>query len=168
MSDSTDSDKDAAKLASTDPLTSHSTSSPPPVALEAHAFINMLLASKDPAARALELVGFLGPVDKCGNVRLYPKLDLCACYQFPATMIRHAEPPDPTDPTRPSKIVVDCDTNVEIVLSLESSVLDGAMTDTHKLDALKRHAIPFLKASTRAPCHIGGKMSSTLVADESS
>src|SRR5271170_709703 len=143
MSDLTDPDKPKVVAKSALPVAPSPDPTPPalPVTPEANALINALLTSKDHSQKALELIGFPGPVDKCGNVRLYLKLDLGACFQFSAASILYAEPPDPKDPTHRTKIVVDGSTNVEIVLNLETAFLEGSIAATHKLSDIKRFAI---------------------------
>jgi hypothetical protein len=126
-----------------------------PVTPEPSALINALLTSQDHPPNALELVGFPGPIDECGNVRLYPTLDLRACYQFSAKSILYAEPADPNDPTKPTKIVVDGTTKLEIVLSIESAFLEGAITAAHKLGDVKRIATSLLKLADNPLCHVG-------------
>jgi hypothetical protein len=157
MSDPTGPDKARAEPTSAPPDTPAPEATPPapPITPKANAIIESLLALNDPSAKALELIGFPGDVDKCGNIRLYHSLDLSTCYQFPAKNILYAEPPDPKDPTKPIKIVVDGGTNVEIVLSLETSFLEGVIAATHKLGDLKKLALTFLKEDTTAPCQAG-------------
>jgi len=124
----------------------------PLVSITPNPVITSLLALPNQPAKSVELLGFLGPVDANGIVRLYLALDLCACYQFPQKSIIFAEASDPADPTKPTKVLVDETTNVEIILNIEASILQGAIPVISELAKSKKLDVPFLTCCPTLGC----------------
>jgi hypothetical protein len=59
------------------------------------------------------LIGYLGPAESAGAVRLYTDRTFAHYYEFPAEDVLHQEP-DPTDPVGPTRVYVPATTAIDV------------------------------------------------------
>jgi hypothetical protein len=89
-------------------------------------------ATEEPLA---VLLGYFGKEDD-GYVRLYTSLDFNAYYHIPRQAIVRTEPVDPANENSPTRVWVTRTTKVDLVLTVEASHLQGAITAAHLAGAV--------------------------------
>jgi hypothetical protein len=123
--------------------------------------IMKMLSLEGQPAKAIELVGYVGPSSQDGFIRFYLKLDLSTYLEFPTAGLIYAEPPDPADSTQPIKILIDAATRLSVVESLEASFLEGSIIKSHSSNipvpscglAQTTHGDRDRHPFTTPPCH---------------
>jgi hypothetical protein len=131
-----------------------------PVDLSPNPLITAMSKVDDQPAKAVELVGYLGPSDDDAFVRLYGSLDLGNYIEIPRTGIVFAQPLDASDPSEPSTVLVISTTKLQVVQTLEASFLEGDITKTHSCSepdpcaqpVPTTHGLKDHQPSTRVPC----------------
>ncbi len=129
----------------------------PEVDLTPHPLVAKLLANAaKPSPDAVTLEGYLGPSSRDGYVRVYLDLTFKAYFEIPKNGILHADKADPSNESKPTTIVIDPATKLDLVHSLEASYLKGRIAAGLKTTNL---ANPFMElpstiaiAVTKLPC----------------
>jgi hypothetical protein len=98
----------------------------PEVDLTPHPLVAKLISNPaNPAPDAVTLEGYLGPSSREGYVRVYLDLTFKAYFEIPKNGILHADKADPSNESKPTTIVIDPATKLDLVHSLEASYLKG-------------------------------------------
>jgi hypothetical protein len=99
---------------------------PPDVDLTPHPLVAKLISNPaNPAPDTVTLEGYVGPSSREGYVRVYLDLTFKAYFEIPKNGILHADKADPSNESKPTKIVIDPATKLDLVHSLEASYLKG-------------------------------------------
>jgi hypothetical protein len=98
----------------------------PEVDLTPHPLVAKLISNAaTPTPDAVTLEGYLGPSSREGYVRVYLDLTFKAYLEIPKNGIIHADKADPSNESKPTTIVIDPTTKLDLVHSLEASFLKG-------------------------------------------
>ena len=104
-------------------------SNPPDIPF--HVLVKQFLEASDPPPDLLNLVGYFGPSQKEGNIRLYTGLDFQEYYEIPKTGILLYAPVDRHDELCPTRVFLTRETRLEHVaisrVSGEASFLEGGI-----------------------------------------
>ncbi len=79
------------------------------------------------------IVGFLGAPDQNDIVRIYLDLSLLAYFEIPKCRVLYVEEFDPSDETRPTKIVVAADGPLKLVQTVEASFIRGSIVSANPI-----------------------------------
>ncbi|MFI5459404.1 MAG: hypothetical protein ACHRXM_28605 [Isosphaerales bacterium] len=101
------------------------------VDLTPHPLVSKLMPDSENAPDVVVLEGYLGPSKREGSVRLYLDLAFRSCFEIPRSGIIHAEPADPSNESKPTKLVVDPSTKLDLIYTLEASYLKGTIASAH-------------------------------------
>jgi hypothetical protein len=98
----------------------------PEVDLTPHPLVAKLISNPaSPSPDAVTLEGYLGPSSREGYVRVYLDLTFKAYFEIPKNGILHADKADPSNESKPTTIVIDPATKLDLVHSLDASYLKG-------------------------------------------
>jgi hypothetical protein len=99
---------------------------PPDVDLTPHPLVAKLISNPaNPPPDSVKLEGYLGPSSRDGYVRVYLDLTFKAYFEIPKNGIIHADRADPTNESKPTTILIDSATKLDLIHSLEASYLKG-------------------------------------------
>jgi hypothetical protein len=122
---------------------------PPDVDLTPHPLVAKLISNPaNPAPDTVTLEGYVGPSSREGYVRVYLDLTFKAYFEIPKNGILHADKADPSNESKPTKIVIDPATKLDLVYSLEASYLKGKIAAGL---TTKKLAIPSIDLHTTIP-----------------
>jgi hypothetical protein len=79
------------------------------------------------------VVGYLAAPDDQGPIRIYLDLTFRAYFEVRRDTILYVQKPDPSDETRPTKILVEVKEPLQLVQAVEASFLRGHITATHPI-----------------------------------
>jgi len=105
------------------------------VELPIHPLIPKLIPSPDAPPDAVVLTGYLGPSPQAENVRFYLDLSFQTYFEIPKSGVLHADAADASDESKPTKIVIEASTKLDLVHTLEASYLKGAIASAHPAGA---------------------------------
>jgi hypothetical protein len=99
---------------------------PQDVDLTPHPLVAKLIANPaNPSAEPVKLEGYLGPSSREGYVRFYLDLTFKAYFEIPKIGIVHADRADPANESKPTTVLIDPATKLDLIHSLEASYLKG-------------------------------------------
>jgi hypothetical protein len=101
--------------------------------LTPHPMVARILDPSGHPRETLLLVGYLAVPHASGPVRIYPDLTFEAYFEIPPDKVLYVQEADPSDETKPTKIVVDAKEPLRLVHAVEASFLRGSITATHPL-----------------------------------
>jgi hypothetical protein len=121
----------------------------PEVDLTPHPLVAKLISNPaSPAPDAVTLEGYLGPSSREGYVRVYLDLTFKAYFEIPKSGIIHADKADPSNESKPTTIVIDPATKLDLVHSLDASYLKGKIAASL---TTKKQTIPSIYLHTTMP-----------------
>jgi hypothetical protein len=140
---------------SSDPKKDHAAS--PEVDLTPHPLVAKLIANAaNPPPDTVTLEGYLGPSSRDGFVRVYLDLTFKSYFEIPKNGILHADKADPSNESKPTTIVIDLATKLDLVHSLEASYLKGNIAGSLRTKNMLNPCIDVLStiaiAVTKLPC----------------
>jgi hypothetical protein len=122
---------------------------PPDVDLTPHPLVAKLISNPaNPAPDTVTLEGYVGPSSREGYIRVYLDLTFKAYFEIPKNGILHADKADPSNESKPTTIVIDPATKLDLVHSLEASYLKGKIAAGL---TTKKPAIPCIDVHTTIP-----------------
>jgi hypothetical protein len=121
--------------------------------LTPHPVIAKMLAHPEKPTKAVVLLGYLGPSEKAGFVRLYPDLDLRHYHEIPTNGIIHSEPIAKSDTLSPTRLVVCAHSMVEPVHSVPASFLQGSITAAYPTSTQPSPVLPPIPVTIGTPGH---------------
>jgi hypothetical protein len=133
----------------------------PEVDLTPHPLVAKLISNAaNPTPDAVTLEGYLGPSSREGYVRVYLDLTFKAYFEIPKNGIVHADKPDPSNESKPTTIVIDPATKLDLVHSLDASYLKGkiaaALTATKLTKTCFDLPTTIAVIVTKRPCVVSG------------
>jgi hypothetical protein len=98
----------------------------PDVDLTPHPLVAKLIGgAANPSPDPLKLEGYVGPSSRDGFVRVYLDLTFKAYFEIPKNGIVHADRADPANESKPTTILIDPATKLDLIHNLEASYLKG-------------------------------------------
>jgi hypothetical protein len=123
--------------------------------IQTHPVISKLVPNPGDLPNTAVLVGYLGPSQREGFLRLYLDLDFRAYFEIPKEgVIIYAEPVDPSSEAKPTRIVIDASRKIEFVQIVETAFLQGGIVSAFPVGMERRPTviIPPGIARSSYPC----------------
>ena len=115
---------------------------PPDVDLTPHPLVAKLISNPtNPAPDTVTLEGYVGPSSREGYVRVYLDLTFKAYFEIPKNGIVHADRADPANESKPTTILIDPETKLDLIHSLEASYLKGKIATGLSIKSLTNTCI---------------------------
>ncbi len=101
------------------------------VDLTPHPILDLIMNKVKPG-EVIVVTGYLGAPDN-NVIRIYLDLSLSAYLEVQADKVLYAEKFDPSDETKPTKILVASDAPLKLVRTVEASFVKGLIVSTHPI-----------------------------------
>lgn len=102
--------------------------------IETHPLVSALMPD-DNGERRVALVGFVGPSNASGTLRLYDDLTFKSYYEIPSEAVKASMPAKANDPNSPTVVILDSKAQIAHVISDramgEAAMLAGAISSGH-------------------------------------